>query len=80
MTFCWSILGGLLLSSTRYLHNEWSHGMLIHTIIGLIIIALTYLMSFIMMDYEKEKLSIHDMMGFVTLGMTTLLGIGGFLT
>lgn len=81
MVFGWTILGGLLVSSTRYLHNEWSHGMLIHIITGMMIIIATYSLSFPMIDFDKtwKLMTWHDFFGLLTLGLTGLLGIGGFL-
>ena len=81
MVFSWTILGGLLVASIRYLHDERSSGMLIHTITGMMIIIMTYSLSFPVIDYDKDwaAMSWHDFFGLVTLGLSGLLGVGGFL-
>jgi hypothetical protein len=81
MVFSWTILAGLLVASTRFLHYEWSHGMLIHTITGMTIIILTYSLSFPVIDFNKrwENMTWHDRFGLISLGLTGILGIGGFL-
>lgn len=55
--------------------------MFIHMITGMTIIVITYSLAFPVINYNRQwkDFTRHDIGGLITLALTGLLGIGGFL-